>query len=246
MSAVQSVAPQAPWLVRAGDFSFRHRGLMLPIAALLLLVPSPQLSHDIALMAWLGLGVALVGQFLRSSTVGLAYIIRGGRDRRVYAEELVTGGLYNHCRNPMYVGNFFLILGLALASNSWVFVLVGVPLALAMHRAIVAAEEHFLRGKFGAEFNAYCARVPRWVPRLSGLNITVSGLQFDRQRVLVQEYAKPFDWLSFIAVITLLNLWRAGELGEREWLVTLLLAVNLVRLAAWLAARRVLNSSPPD
>jgi protein-S-isoprenylcysteine O-methyltransferase Ste14 len=243
---MHSAAPQAPLLVRAGDFSFRRRGLMLPIAVLLLLIPSPQLSHDVALMACLGLGVALVGQFIRSATVGLAYIIRGGRDHRVYADKLVTGGLYNHCRNPMYVGNFFLILGLALASNSWLFVLFGVPLALAMHRAIVAAEEHFLRSKFGEEFDAYCARVPRWIPKLKGLGTTIAGMQFDRARVLVKEYAKPFDWLAAIAVISLVNLWRAGQLAEREWLVVLMLAVIGIRLAAWLTARRLANSSPAD
>lgn len=243
---MHSTAPRAPLLVRAGDFSFRRRGLMLPIAVLLLLIPSPQLSHDVALMACLGLGVALVGQFIRSATVGLAYIIRGGRDHHVYADKLVTGGFYNHCRNPMYVGNFFLILGLALASNSWLFVLVGVPLALAMHSAIVAAEEHFLRGKFGEEFDAYCARVPRWIPKLKGLGTTIAGMQFDRARVLVKEYAKPFDWLAAIAVISLVNLWRAGQLGEREWLVVLMLAVIGIRFVAWVTARRLANSSPAD
>jgi len=246
VNVAQSAIRQSPLLVRAGDISFRRRGLMLPIAVVLLLVPSPQLSSNIALMACLGLGAALLGQFIRSATVGLAYIIRGGRDHRVYAEQLVTGGLYSHCRNPMYVGNFFLILGLALASNSWVFALVGVPLALAMHRAIVAAEEHFLRGRFGAEFDAYCARVSRWVPMLKGLRATIAGMQFDRRRVLVKEYAKPFDWLSAIALIALVNLWRAGELGGREWLIALMLAVIGIRFAFWVAARRIANSSPPD
>jgi protein-S-isoprenylcysteine O-methyltransferase Ste14 len=244
VNVARSAVPRAPLLVRAGDFSFRRRGLMLPIAVLLLLVPSPPLSHNIALMACLGLVVALIGQFIRSLTVGLAYIIRGGRDHRVYAEQLVTGGLYNHCRNPMYVGNFFLILGLALASNSWAFVLVGVPLALAMHRAIVAAEEHFLSGKFGAEFDAYCARVPRWVPKLEGLRTTIAGMQFDGRRVLVKEYAKPFDWLAAIALIALVNLWRANQLGEQQWLLALMLAVICARLGAWLMARRIASPLP--
>lgn len=241
---MHTAAPQVPRLVRAGDFSFRRRGLMLPIAVVLYLIPAPQLSHDVALMVCLGLGVALIGQFMRSATVGLAYIIRGGRDHKVYAEKLVTAGLYNHSRNPMYVGNFFLIVGLALASNSWLFVLVGVPLALAMHRAIIAAEEHFLRGKFGAEFDAYCARVPRWMPKLKGLGATLEGMRFDHVRVLLKEYAKPFDWLSAIALIGLVNLWRAGEIAGREWLVALLLAVLGIRLVAWLSARRLANSSP--
>jgi protein-S-isoprenylcysteine O-methyltransferase Ste14 len=243
MNVAQAAVGKKPLLVRAGDFSFRHRGLMLPIAVILLFVPSPQLSSNVALMACLGLGVALLGQLLRTATVGLDYIIRGGKDHRVYAEQLVTGGLYNHCRNPMYVGNFFLILGVALAANSWVFALVGVPLALLMHRAIIAAEEHFLRGKFGAEFDAYCARVRRWVPRLAGIRATLVGMRFHGTRVLVKEYAKPFDWLAAVALIALVNLWRADQLGERQWLVALMLAVIGARIAAWLIARRIASSS---
>jgi protein-S-isoprenylcysteine O-methyltransferase Ste14 len=244
VNAVQTAVARTPLLVRAGDFSFRRRGLMLPIALLLLFVPSPHLSSNVVLMSCLGVGVALVGQLIRSATVGLDYIIRGGRDHRVYADRLVTGGLYGHCRNPMYVGNFFLILGLALASNSWVFALVGTSLALAMHRAIVAAEEHFLRSKFGSEFNAYSERVPRWVPKLAGLRSTLGAMKFDVRRVLVKEYAKPFDWLGAIALIALFNLWRANQLGAQEWLVALLLAVVGARLGAWLIARRIANSSP--
>ena len=103
----------------------------------------------------------------------------------------------------MYVGNFFLLLGLAIASNSWVFALVGIPLSLGMHKAIVAAEENFLRNKFGAQFDDYCARVPRWVPRLSGLAHTLSGMEFQWRRVVQKEYAAGFDWFSATAVVVL-------------------------------------------
>jgi len=197
-------------LVGLGNFSFKYRGYMLPIAVILLVIPSPYLFADPSVAGLIGFLVAVLGQAARVANVGLAYIIRGGKDHKVYAEQLVTNGLYSHVRNPMYVGNFFLVIGLAIVSNSWVFALIGVPLSLGMHKAIVAAEENFLRNKFGAQFDAYCASVPRWVPRLAGLARTVSGMQFDWRRVIAKEYAATFDWFSAVAVV------RASESLSRR------------------------------
>ena len=180
-----------------------------------------------------------MGSSIRITTVGLAYIIRGGKDHRVHAEDLVTSGLYSHCRNPMYAGNFFLLLGLAAATNSWVFLLAGIPLGLGMHRAIVAAEEHFLRGKFGAQYDAYCARVPRWVPRLAGLAATVRSMQFEWRRVILKEYATSFDWLSATALVVLVNLWRDHTLAAHPLLAGLVAGVILARIALSFLSRRM-------
>lgn len=227
------------WLVDVGQVCFRRRGLLLPVAIVLLLIPSPQLSSQPARLGMLGLLIAILGQVIRSATIGLAYIIRGGKDHRVYAEDLVTQGLYAHCRNPMYVANTFLLTGLALASNSWVFVLVGAPLVLFMHVAIVAAEEDFLRRKFGAQFDAYCALVPRWIPRLGTLASTFRGMRFDWRRVLDKEYAAPFDWLAAIALIVTLNVWRAGLLRSELGVLAFMSAVIVLRLALWRVSARI-------
>jgi len=234
----------AAWLVRLGDFSFRYRGYLLPIAVLLYLLPSPPLTGDPALAGAIGLLVAGFGQAVRITTVGLAYIIRGGKDHRVHAEDLVTGVLYSHCRNPMYFGNFFLLLGLAAAANSWLFALAGIPLGLGMHRAIVAAEEHFLRDKFGAGYDAWCARVPRWIPRLAGLATTIRGMQFDWRRVILKEYATSFDWLSATALVVLINLWRAELLTGHRWLVAAAGALIAVRLALSVRSRQMQQQAP--
>jgi protein-S-isoprenylcysteine O-methyltransferase Ste14 len=232
-------------LVALGEFSFKYRGYLLPIAVILLIIPSPQILADPGIAGIAGFLVALLGQVVRVANVGLAYIIRGGKDHKVYAEDLVTSGLYSHCRNPMYVGNFFLLLGLALASNSWVFALVGIPLSLGMHRAIVAAEENFLRTKFGAQFDAYCARVPRWVPRLAGLAKTISGMQFDWRRVVMKEYRAGFDWFSATALVVLVNLYRADLLDDDQVLTAAMVLVIAARFVLWFASRQMNKRTPP-
>jgi protein-S-isoprenylcysteine O-methyltransferase Ste14 len=241
----QDARPMRSRLVALGDFSFKYRGYLLPIAVILLFIPSPRLIGDPAVAGIAGFLIGVLGQVIRVGTVGLDYIIRGGKDHKVYAETLVTGGLYSHCRNPMYVGNFFLLLGLAVAANSWAFALIGIPLSLGMHRAIVAAEENFLRNKFGPQFDAYCAQVPRWVPRLSGLAHTISGMQFDWRRVVMKEYRAGFDWFSATAIVVLLRLWQAGLLDDDQVLTTVMVLVIAVRMALWYASRQMNKRTPP-
>lgn len=229
------------FLVRAGQFSFRYRGYLLPIAVVLLLIPSEPLFAHPAPAAWIGLGLAAAGQFVRIVTIGLAYIIRGGKDHQVYAEELVTTGIYAHCRNPMYVANFFLAAGLAVASNSRLFLTAGLGISVLMHRAIVAAEEDFLRKKFGATYDDYRARVPRWLPRLAGLGDTIRSMQFDRQRVLVKEYSSMVDWLSGSALLALINVAKAGMLDEQWPLTIVCIAILVSRVLLWQLARRAVK-----
>jgi protein-S-isoprenylcysteine O-methyltransferase Ste14 len=226
-------------LVEIGNFSFRYRGYLLPIAIILLIIPSPDLTPDYPRIALAGFCVALFGQFIRIGTIGFDYIIRGGKDHKVYAERLVQGGAYSLVRNPMYVGNFFLLMGLALASNSWLFVLVGVPLSLFMHKAIIAAEENFLRNKFGAEFDTYCANVPRWVPRLSRWGVAFKGMRFNWTRVLAKEYFTPFDYLAAVCIVILINLWGRGLADDSPNLFALMWAVVVLRIVLYFFGSRL-------
>jgi protein-S-isoprenylcysteine O-methyltransferase Ste14 len=142
----------------------------------------------------LALLVALTGEGLRVAVVGLAYIKRGGVNKRVFAERLVTEGLFAHCRNPLYVGNFLLLFALLmLVNNVWLYLIAGSFFAFA-YRAIVAAEETYLREKFGAEYEAYCRRVNRWLPDLRGIGRTVRGMTFNWRRVIIKEYASVYAW----------------------------------------------------
>ncbi len=236
-------------LVRYGDLCFKHRGLLLPVAGALLLIPSPPLFPSAVGTSLVGLVLALIGETIRVGTIGLVYIIRGGKDHKVYAEELVTEGLYSHCRNPMYLGNAFLLGGLAVASNSVVFAIAGVPTALAVHVGIITAEEHFLRSKFGQKYDAYCARVPRLVPKLAAIKQTLRGSRFNWPRVLDKEFSGPLDWLAATTIIALVALWRADDVPANSALVTVLLAVLGVRLLLWgmsrVARRRATLSRGP-
>lgn len=212
-------------MVRLGNFFFRCRNGLFPAAYLLLFCPSPRLLNDAALAAALGLALALAGQGLRALTIGLAYIVRGGKNRQVYANALVQEGVFAHCRNPLYVGNFLILAGLGLVANSVLFAIIGIPFFLLAYSAIIAAEEDYLRRKFGQEFDEYCARVPRLVPHFAGLGQTLRDMRFHWQRLIVKEYGSTYAWTAGAILLMLKNYWIGHDIHPApSWVIGTLLA----------------------
>jgi protein-S-isoprenylcysteine O-methyltransferase Ste14 len=197
--------------VAIGNFLFRFRNALFPLAGLLVLLPGRRIFPDPLHALLAGVGIALLGQGIRIATIGYEYIIRGGRNRRVYAEKLVTDGFYHLCRNPLYVGNLLILAGLAVTSNSLGCLLLAVPLFTGVYIAIVAAEEHFLRDKFGVAYEHYVSDVPRWLPRLGALREAIGNGRFHWKRVLMKEYGTPFGWITLVFLI---GLWHLHE-GEQ-------------------------------
>jgi protein-S-isoprenylcysteine O-methyltransferase Ste14 len=182
-------------MVKIGNFFFHYRNGLFPLAYLLVLLPSPGIFADDNLALAAGVFIAFCGQALRALTIGLAYIKRGGLDRRVYAEDLVTDGIFAHCRNPLYDGNILMILGLAVAINSLWSLVISTVFFLFAYRAIVAAEEAFLARKFGGQYTDYCRRVPRFAIRMKGLGDTMGSMEFRWRRLIVKEYGTTFAWI---------------------------------------------------
>ena len=227
-----------------GDFLFRYRTVVFPLFLPLALLPAPAVFERPLLAAALGFATSALGEAVRVTTIGMQYIVRGGRDRRVYAKDLVTGGLYAHTRNPMYVGNVLILAGLAVASNSWLCLAVLIPLYVFVCVAIVAAEERYLRERFSADFEAYCRDVPRWLPRLSGIGATFADHEFNWRRVVMKEYGTPLGWTLTWGALVLWNLARAeGGIDAHRSAALLVAALMSTMLAFWIAARITKKSS---
>lgn len=225
-------------LVRIGNFLFHWRNFLFPVPFLLVFLPGEAIYTEPVCAALVGGAIALLGQLVRAGTIGFKYIIRGGKDRRVYAEDLVTEGIYAHTRNPMYVGNVLILSGVGFAVNTWTCWLLATALGIFVYVAIIAAEENFLRGKFGPGFDAYCRDVPRWLPRLKGLGATLSSGTFKWRRVIVKEYGTPFGWVVGICAVLVWNLSRLeGGLVRHLAEVTSVGLVFLWALTLYVLAR---------
>jgi len=195
-----------PWLLACGDFFFRYRNTVFPLilAGLCIMFPPRLMGGSLALDRWLdlaGLAVVLAGQALRAAVIGFAYIKRGGRNKRVYAASLITTGLFAVCRNPLYLGNGLIVTGLLIIQGNAFACLLGLLAFGFAYRSIVAAEESFLVGKFGAAYLDYCRRVPRWWPDLGRFARATEGIRFDWRRVVAIEYGTVFSWLSGASVL---------------------------------------------
>jgi protein-S-isoprenylcysteine O-methyltransferase Ste14 len=198
---VTSTPVQPSLAVRVGKVFFRYRDALFPLVLipLFVLFPLGYPGGSASLDFWMhlvGLVVALKGQVLRAAVIGYVYILRGGRDRQVYAEDLVTSGFFAHARNPLYLGNILILVGLFLIhGNPWVIAL-GSALFLTVYVCIVAAEEAYLSERFGEQYAEYARRVPRWIPHIRGLGATVAGMRFNWKRVVAKEYSSTAVWMG--------------------------------------------------
>lgn len=237
-----------PLLLRCGDFFFRWRNGVFPavLAALFLTFPPLEPRTDV----WVdlaGLAVAFLGQAFRVWVIGLAYIKRGGLNKQVYADKLVTSGMFQVCRNPLYVGNALILAGLLIVHNNpAVYVLGGLFFGFA-YVSIVASEEAFLRAKFGAEYEAYCARVNRWLPDFRRLGAAREGMAFNWRRPLLKDYGSAVGWLAAMIVLLAREraLWADGAAWAAPYLAALLALVAAAALVRWLKKSKRLTEAGP-
>ena len=199
-------------MVTIGNFFFKYRNWIFILFYAALFIPSwplfSQKQFGSCYFIWpivIGLFITCLGQLIRGLTIGLAYIVRGGKEGKPYAEGLVTEGIFNHCRNPLYVGNILMLLGVGFLANSLIYVVIVIPIFLFVYQAIVLAEENFLRGKFGPGYDEYCNKVNRWFPNLKGIGKTSGSMQFNWKRWILKEHTTQFIWLVGIVLILLLK-----------------------------------------
>jgi len=81
-------------------------------------------------------------------------------------QHLVVTGLYRYVRNPIYVAVSSLIFGQGLLFGSVSLLEYGLVVWLGFFAFVVLYEEPALLAKFRKEYEDYCARVGRWIPRL--------------------------------------------------------------------------------
>lgn len=201
----------------SGQLLFRWRGY-LPLIIVFLAMLAVGIGHSTAGASrsensWelACLAVSAFGLAIRVVAVGHAPAGTSGRNARAQrALALNTTGIYSLVRHPLYLGNFFLMLGVVLFARS-LWLAVGYVLAFWLYyERIMAAEESFLRRTFGAAFDAWSAAVPAFVPRLSGW--IPPALAFSAKNVLRREYNGFFAVPVSMFLINLVS--NAAERGR--------------------------------
>jgi protein-S-isoprenylcysteine O-methyltransferase Ste14 len=229
-------------MVKLGNLIFHNRNGIFPLFYLVLFIPSPEIFANPVTAMVIGFSVTLLGQIIRVVTIGLVYIIRGGKDRRIYAEDLVTTGIFSHVRNPLYVGNILILVGLGIASNSIIFNCIATPLFLFFWQAIVMAEEDFLRTKFGAQYDEYCKKANRWLPNLNGIGKTIASMEFKWKRVIIREYNSTYIWMTGAVLIVMKHFYFHVDQFDFKKNVPVFVGVLVGLLLLYLFARYLKKS----
>jgi protein-S-isoprenylcysteine O-methyltransferase Ste14 len=211
--------------IKTGDYFFRWRSY-LPLVMACLFIPAlaycrRPFAHPGLNLAWdLGcLAVSLAGQALRFFTVGFVPRGTSGRNTlRQVAETLNTTGMYAVVRNPLYLGNLLIWLGLSLFIKSLWFTAIIILVFTIFYERIIFTEETFLREKFGAEFLTWAEATPTIIPRFK--NWRRPALPFSWKSALKREYGSFFAIIvTFTVLKVLAGLFASGKFTlEAIWI----------------------------
>jgi protein-S-isoprenylcysteine O-methyltransferase Ste14 len=182
----------------------RRTFLGIAVAFALLAVAQPRPYHLI-------LGVALMAAAHALRLLSSGYLNKD--------EQLVTSGPFAWCRNPLYLGNYLVTIAFVAMSGQWLALPLVLLLSIATQVPTVTYEEQFLREKFGAEFERYCKRVPRWLPRVPHRPDNPGSLHGGRLRPQDQ---RRFSWRRVLDNQEHLNIISA-------WLLAAMFFVELVK-----------------
>ena len=105
---------------------------------------------------WFPIGLVI---FLLGLVMNIAATINFARTP---IENPVTSGVYRYSRHPIYVALLLIYLSVSIAAASWVFLLLTVLFAIAL-RLSAADEERYCLERYGAAYNEYMVRTPRWI-----------------------------------------------------------------------------------
>jgi protein-S-isoprenylcysteine O-methyltransferase Ste14 len=130
--------------------------------ALQWLMPLPFMPAAVP-AGWIGGAVFAIAFAL--AVWAIATITRAGSNvpTNMPTTAIVESGPYRFIRNPIYVGMFLGLVGLAMAFDSLWLLVALVPFALVIRYGVVAREEAYLERKFGDVYRRYRSRVRRWL-----------------------------------------------------------------------------------
>jgi protein-S-isoprenylcysteine O-methyltransferase Ste14 len=148
--------------------------------------------------------VSFLGLLVRCVTAGYAPGGTSGRNTKFQvAQTLNTTGMYSVSRNPLYLGNFIIVLGITLFIQVWWLALLVWFGFWLYYERIIFTEEEFLRVKFKDQFLGWAKKTPIIIPRFR--NWETPKLTFSLRTVIRREFSTYFSIVStffFLEVIT--------------------------------------------
>jgi len=168
-------------------------------AVWLIVIPFFWLATPSATTMTVGVALALLGLVIRGWSAGTIH-----KDR-----ELTVSGPYAHTRNPLYLGSFFIGLGVSIAGGHWVWPLVFLLFYATVYTRTMAGETRHLRELFPERYDEYAASVPAFLPRVTPYRpagATTAGFRWAQYR-RNKEWEAALGALAAFAVLAAKAFW---------------------------------------
>ena len=192
-------------LIKNGNYLFKYRG-QLPIIIFIISIPiifhtsyyclfNSQWQIIIQLIAII---ISLSGLLCRYYITGSTPNQTSGRNRDYQiADQLNTTGAYSIVRNPLYLANYLIWIGISIYSFSYILCIIITLLFVLHYERIILAEEQFLLQKFNHEYKTFCNHTHVYLPLFK--NYKKSKYRFSIKKILRQEYSSTLSTItSFI------------------------------------------------
>jgi protein-S-isoprenylcysteine O-methyltransferase Ste14 len=222
---------------QTGNTLFKHRG-QIPIVLFILSIPIVYFTNYDFLIKCKSLNIillvtcamfSLIGLIIRAIAIGTANKHTSGRNTKEgqVAEALNTRGIYSTVRHPLYLGNYFMWIGIVMFSYNLYFVIIVSLLFWLYYERIMFAEERFLERKFGEEYISWSLTAPAFWP--SYKNKVKSEIPFSMKTILRREYSGVTATIIGFLFVDFLRVWFVS--GEVQWkgshLVVLIFALAI-------------------
>ena len=216
---------------KQGNFLFKYRG-QFPIVLFILAIPFIYFTDSICLQIENNFKLAAIvlssiGFVIRSYTIGTTPRGTSGRNtKEQVAEVLNSTGIYSVVRHPLYIGNYFMWIGIVFFTFNWYFVIIVSLLYYIYYERIMFAEERFLERKFGQDYLDWASNISAIIPNFS--QFKKSQIPFSIISVMRREYSGVLaSVIGFVFVELVRNFFQEKEIliPKMGWYI---LAVTVV------------------
>lgn len=209
---------------KTGNFLFKHRG-QFPLVLFAIAVPVIFYTNNIRFLSseiayWsllvVSISLSIIGQLIRSIAIAKSAKQTSGRNTWGHeAKVLNTTGIYSTVRHPLYLGNFFIWIGIVcFIGNPW-FLAIATLLFWLYYERIMFSEEVFLEDEFGEEYVKWSLKTPAFIP--SWKNYQKSHVSFSMKTLLRREYPGISAAIIGFLFVDFVRNWVV--FGSPQWLL---------------------------
>ena len=220
----------------SGNFLFKYRG-QLPVLLFILAVPAIYFTayscfspETLKIVKWLAIALSVLGFLFRAYAIGTTPKGTSGRNtKEQVATVLNSTGVYSIVRHPLYLGNYFMWIGIVVFTANFSFFVIASLLFWLYYERIMFAEERYLEKKFGQEYLDWSLKAPAFIPAFS--KFIPSSTSFSLKTVLRREYSGVLATvIGFIFVEVVRNYFILNQFALGDKYVCVLIATAITAL----------------